>query len=180
MSIIGIICWNISDYFGGMIIHLIQYWFLILPLLVFYIISLVRTFILIIYSGLKRTKFLIIFHSIFLLLLVAKHTIDSDTFKSKRILTATLKDDLFHYTLILREDGTCENNVNGFLGFKEQFSGSYKIIEDTIIFSQKPYDNNFIPDTLLLDRKQNAIFLKKNKDGNFNTKKEWLNHFQIR
>ncbi|WP_222597367.1 hypothetical protein [Hyunsoonleella aquatilis] len=95
-------------------------------------------------------------------------------------MTAILKDDLFHYTLILREDGTCENNVNGFLGFKEQFSGTYKIDGDTIIFTQKPYDNNFIPDTLLLDKKQNAIFINRDKEGKFNTEKEWLNHFKIR
>ncbi|MBC3757436.1 hypothetical protein H7U19_03400 [Hyunsoonleella sp. SJ7] len=174
------ICWNISDYYGGMIIHFLQYWYIVLPILILYIISLIRTLILVVCRGLKTTKFLIISHSIFLIFLIVISLIESDTFKSERVMTAILKDDLFHYTLILREDGTCENNVNGFLGFKEQFSGTYKIDGDTIIFTQKPYDNNFIPDTLLLDKKQNAIFINRDKEGKFNTEKEWLNHFKIR
>lgn len=180
VSIIGMIAWHISDYFGGMIIYLLQYWYIILPLLIYYIISLIRTFIIAICQGLKKTKFLIASHSIFILLLISINISESDTFKSKRILTATLEDDLFHYTLILRKDGTCENNVSGLFGFKKRFYGIYKMLGATIIFTQKPYDNNFIPDTLLLDKRQNAIFLNKDKEGRFVTKKEWLNHFRIR
>ncbi|RYE50771.1 MAG: ATP-binding protein, partial [Sphingobacteriales bacterium] len=87
--------------------------------------------------------------------------------KSKQVLSATLKDDLFHYTLIFREDGSCENQTQGFLGFEETFHGDYTLNGDTIIFKKKPYDNNFIPDTLLIDEKENAIFKEKNENGNF-------------
>ncbi|MBK7970367.1 MAG: hypothetical protein IPK08_16290 [Bacteroidetes bacterium] len=94
-------------------------------------------------------------------------------------MTATLKDDLYYYTLVFRENGTCENQVSGIFGFHEVFHGKYKFQADTIIFTKKPYDNNFIPDTLLIDRKEKAIFINKEKQGNFSTKKEWLNYFEI-
>ncbi|GAB1857538.1 hypothetical protein MHTCC0001_23740 [Flavobacteriaceae bacterium MHTCC 0001] len=119
-------------------------------------------------------------HSIFPAFLLILSLIDSDVFKPDRVLTATLKDDLFRYILVFREDGSCENNIIGFLGFKDKYTGFYKMTGDTIIFNQKPYDNNFIPDTLFIDRAQNAIFLHKDRQGKFYTKKEWLNHFKIR
>jgi len=119
-------------------------------------------------------------HLIFIIFVSTTKLIESELFKSKIVLSGTLKDDLFYYTLIFREDGTCENNVNGFLGFEDKYEGKYKMVGDSIIFIVKPYDNNFIPDTLLLDMKQNAIFLNKNKDGEFSTEKEWLNHFELK
>ncbi|HLV51877.1 MAG TPA: hypothetical protein VKY44_07980, partial [Flavobacterium sp.] len=102
-----------------------------------------------------------------------------DIFKSPRTLTATLRDDIFHYTLIFREDGIVENEINGIFGFRETIKGNYRIEGDTIIFSKIPYDNDFIPEQLLIDREQNAIFIIKNKDGNFIRKKEWLNYLEI-
>ena len=94
-------------------------------------------------------------------------------------MTAILKDDLYHYRLIFRENGNVENQANGVFGFSQTYNGKYKIENNLIIFSQKPYDNEFLPDTLLLDKKQGAIFLNKNNSGDFNTEKEWLNHFKI-
>ena len=64
-------------------------------------------------------------------------------------------------------------------GFDEIFNGKYDFYGDTVVFTKKPYDNNFIPDTLLLDRKAKAIFIKKDMTGKFNTTKEFLNHFEI-
>ena len=65
------------------------------------------------------------------------------------------------------------------MGFEQKFKGEYRMKGDTIIFSVVPYDNNFIPDTILFDKKQNVIFLTKDKSGNFSTEKEWLNHFEL-
>ncbi len=94
-------------------------------------------------------------------------------------MTAVLKDDLYHYRLILRKNGNVENQANGMFGFSQTFHGKYKIENDFIIFSEKPYDNDFIPDTLLIDKEQNALFIEKDSKGNFRTEKEWLNHFEI-
>jgi hypothetical protein len=179
LSVIGMICWNITDYFGGMFIHLLQYWFLIIPMVIVYLISFIVTIIKLLKRGIKSNKLVFGAHLFLIVFLVTTSLIEADFFKSKIVLKGTLKDDLFYYTLLFREDGTCENNVNGFMGFKESFKGNYKMAGDTIIFIVKPYDNDFIPDTLLYNKKQNAIFLHKNKKGEFSTEKEWLNHFEV-
>lgn len=179
VSIIGMICWNITDYFGGMIIRLLQYWYLIIPIIILYIITFIKTLIEVEKSGFKNNKLTVVANLLFIVFILTTSLIESDVFKSKRVLSGTLKDDLFHYTIIFREDGTCENNINGFLGYKKQYKGTYIMINDTIIFTKKPYENNFIPDTLLYDKNQNAIFINKNKQGQFNIKKEWLNHFKV-
>ena len=94
-------------------------------------------------------------------------------------MTAVLKDDLFHYRLIFREDGTVENRENGIFGMSGTNFGKYKIDKNLIIFDKKPYDNDFLPDTLLIEKNQNALFMEKDSKGNFRTEKNWLNHFEI-
>lgn len=174
------ICWNITDYFGGMIIYLLQYWIIIIPIVILYLITLIGTITKLSKSGIKLNKLIFGAHLVFIIFVLTSTLIESEIFKSKTVLSGTLKDDLFYYTLVFREDGTCENKINGFLGFEDKYDGKYKMAGDTIIFIVKPYENNFIPDTLLLDMKQNAIFLNKNKDGKFNTEKGWLNHFELK
>ena len=173
------IAWNVTDYFGGMIIHLFDYWYLIIPALILYVVTLIGTFVKVALKGFKANKFIVTVHLSFFVIVFCMNLVDFEIFKSKKILKGTLKDDLFHYTLTLREDGTCENQVSGFMGFHQKFKGKYIMKGDTIIFSVVPYNNNFIPDTILFDRKQNAIFLTKDKNGNFSTEKEWLNHFEL-
>jgi hypothetical protein len=168
------ICWNITDYFGGMFIYLLQYWIIIIPIVILYLITLIGTIIKLSKNGIKANKLIFGTHLIFIIFVFTTKLIESEIFKSKIVLSGTLKDDLYHYTLILRDDGTCENNVNGFLGFEEKYNGKYKMDGDTIIFSKKPYDNDFLPDTLYLNKKEKAIFLNKNSD-----EKQWLNHFEL-
>ncbi len=179
VATIGLIGWIITDYFGGMMIFLFSYSFLILPILIIYLISIIETISSIIKNGLKKNKIKFVAHLIGVLFIVVNSFDTTDLFKSERLITAILRDDLFHYTLILREDGSCENNVVGFMGFKDQYKGKFYFKDDTIIFTQKPYDNDFLPDTILLDTIQDAIFINRDKSNNFITKKEWLNHFEI-
>jgi len=179
LSTLGIICWIISDFYGGMIIYLISYSSIIIPIIIIYLISLVETIISIAKTGFTKNKIKVIFHSALITTIIFVNLLQSELLKSKQVLSATLKDDLFHYTLIFRENGNCENQASGFMGFSETFHGKYKFVGDTIIFKKKPYDNNFIPDTLLIDKKENAIFKGKDESGNFSRKKEWLNHFEI-
>nr|WP_319571638.1 hypothetical protein [uncultured Draconibacterium sp.] len=179
VSTIGIILWIISDFFGGMIVFLLSYGLVIIPIIITYLVSIIETIFSLITKGVKKNKIKLISHLIVILTIVIITVYNSDILKSKRVLTATLKDDLSLQTLIFRENGKCENNINGMFGFPEKFKGEYYMKNDTIIFSIKPYDNNFIPDTILLDRVQKAIFIEKDKLGNFRTEKEWLNHFKI-
>ena len=175
----GILCWMTSDYFGGMFIWLISYGLIIIPIIILYVISFFDTLISSINQGIKQNKVKVIFHGLVLFSIILTNLYQSELLKPKKVLTAILKDDQFHYTLILREKGNCETEVSGIFGFDEVFNGKYDFYGDTVVFTKKPYDNNFIPDTLLLDRKAKAIFIKKDMTGKFNTTKEFLNHFEI-
>ncbi len=179
ISTLGILAWMLTDYFGGMLIYLLSYGLIIIPIIILYIVSFGYTILSLAKRGFNQNKIKVIFHGLVILSIILTNIFQSDLLKSKRILTATLKDDQFNYTLVFRENGTCENEVSGIFGFQEVFHGKYKLQGDTIIFSKKPYDNNFIPDTILIDRKEKAIFINKDNQGNFNTTKEWLNHFEI-
>lgn len=179
VSTIGILCWMTTDYFGGMVIYLFSYGIIIIPIIILYIVSFFDTFTSTIKRGVTQNKTKVIFHGLVLVTIFLTNIFQSDLFKSQRVLTATLKDDQFHYTLVFRKDGNCENEVSGIFGFQEIYHGKYKFYGDTIVFAKKPYDNDFIPDTLLINRKAKAIFIEKDKAGKFTTIKKWLNHFEI-
>lgn len=179
ISPLGILCWIITDFYGGMLLYFFSYGLFIIPIIILFVVSFIDTIVSTIKRGIKDNKIKVIFHGTLLFMIVLFNVFQSDIFKSPRILTATLKDDLFHYTLIFRENGTVENEVNGIFGFQEIFKGKYHIEGDTIIFLKVPYDNDFIPEQLLIDREQNAIFMYKDESGNFSRKKEWLNHLEI-
>lgn len=178
ISAIGIIGWVITDFFGGMIIFFFTFWFIILPVIVLYIFSFFDTFISFMKNGKRTSKIKLTAHGIVILSIIAFNAYHSDLFKSERTMTAILKDDLYHY-LIFRKNGNVENQISGIFGFSQTYYGKYKIVNDFVVFSKKPYDNDFIPDTLLLDKQQNALFIKKDTNGNFITKLEWLNYFKI-
>lgn len=180
VSTVGILCWRITDWYGGMVIFLLSYAVIIIPIVLLYVISFLATIGSVIRTGVKSNKVKVYCHGLLLFILLLFKIFQSDLFKSKRILSATLYDDLFQYTLIFRENGDCENEVHGMFGFKETFHGKYRFMGDTIVFEKLPYDNkNFIPDTILIDREKKAIFIARDKRGMFVVEPEWLNHFKI-
>jgi len=86
----------------------------------------------------------------------------SEIFKSEKILQATLHDDLSVINLTLRKNNTFE--VSSATIFNDQnFKGKYKLLNDKIIFLDKPYDNNFIPDTVTINT--NKIILRFDQDN---------------
>lgn len=179
ISAVGLIGWIITDFFGGMILWALSYGVIIIPIFLLYILSITDTVVSLIRKGKQTSKIKLIAHGIVLFSIFAFNLYHSEVFKSERIMTAVLKDDLYHYRLILRKNGNVENQTNGMFGFSQTFHGKYKIENDLIIFSEKPYDNDFIPDTLLIDKEQDALFMGKDSYGKFQTEKEWLNHFEI-
>lgn len=179
LSCVGIFALMITHFFGGMFIWILSFWFVFIPLILLYIISFFDTLICLIDKGYSRYRRKISVHLTTLCAIVLFNVYDLELFKSTRVLSATLHDDLFHYNLILREDGTCENKVNGFMGFEDKYSGTYIFKNDTIVFTKVPYDNDFIPDTILYNKKEKAIFITKDAKGNFTNKKEFLNHFVV-
>ncbi|WP_053406902.1 hypothetical protein [Persicobacter sp. CCB-QB2] len=179
ISATGIIGWISTNFLGGMIIWLLSYGIIIIPIILLYVFSIFETSISLLKKGTQENKIKLIAHGTVLFSILTISLYHSEVFKSEPILTAVLKDDLCHYRLVFRKDRTVENQINGFMGFSQTIHGKYKIKNDLIIFNPKPHDNDFIPDTLLIDKQQHAIFIKKDKDGKFINEKEWLNHFEI-
>lgn len=71
-------------------------------------------------------------------------------------------DDLSAIHLTLREDNSFE--VVSSTVFTEQiFKGKYQLLGDKIIFEDRPYDNDFIPDTLIIIG--DKIVFKFDKNG---------------
>lgn len=179
ISTLGILCWLTTDLWGGMLICLLTLWIIIVPIIILYIVSFGDTLISIIKRGFVKNQIKAFSHGFVILTILSFNLFQSELFKSKRILVATLKDDLSFHTLVFRENGTCENEISGIVGFHEVYHGRYTFSGDTIIFQKKPYNNDFIPDTLLIDNNVKAIFIGKDKDGHFNRTKGYLNHFKI-
>lgn len=182
ISVISLSVLILAAFIQPMLLLIMFYtlWVAIIPIVIIYIISIFETLITLIRKGFKASRTRLLLHTIALLIFAICIGFSSDMFKSKRIMTAYQKDDLFLYTLVFREGGNCELDIIGMFGYQETIKGQYYMEGDTIIFSKKPYDNNFIPDTIYVDRPQKAIFLHRYPDGNFITQKEWLNHFTIR
>jgi|JI8StandDraft_2_1071088.scaffolds.fasta_scaffold07280_1 hypothetical protein len=174
-----VIGWIITDFFGGMILWFLSYGLVLLPFLVLYIISFFDTAISLVWNGSKTSKPKLIAHLAVILFVLWFNIYHAEIFKSKKVMTATLIDDLSSNILIFRENGVVENHESGMFGYFEITKWKYVIKGDLIIFSKKIEDSNFIPDTLLIDENQNAIFFTKDSKGNFITNKEWLNHFEI-
>jgi len=179
ISSIGLIAWIVTDFFGGMFIWLLSFGLIIIPIVLLYSFSIFDTIFELIRKGNRTSKIKLIAHGTILISILTINLYHSEVFKSESIMTAVLKDDLYHYRLIFRKNNTVENQINGFMGYSQTISGKYKIENDLIIFKPKPHDNDFIPDTLLIDKKQNVIFMERDENGNFRTDKEWLNHFEI-
>ena len=89
--------------------------------------------------------------------------INSEVFKSKKILEATLMDDLSAIHLTLRVDKKFEM-VSSNMFNEDTYKGNYHIIDNKIIFEDKRYTNDFIPDTLIIIG--NKIIVRFDENGN--------------
>jgi len=179
ISSIGVIAWIISDFFGGMFIHLVMLWWLIIPIVILFGITLLISTILIFREGIKNNKLITITHSLSLLIILLFFLYNSELLKSKKVLDASLIDDLNRIDLIFRENGNFQTNVSGMFGYTERIKGKYLMRNDSIIFLNKPYTNDYIPDTVIIDNDKNAIFFRRNKDGKFSREKSFVNYFEI-
>ena len=99
---------------------------------------------------------------IILTIISINEILTSEILKSEKVLQAILHDDRSAINLTLRKNATFE--VNSVTMFSQQnFKGKYKLQRDKIIFLNKPYDNNLIPDTVTIVN--NRIILKFNDDN---------------
>jgi hypothetical protein len=88
--------------------------------------------------------------------------ITSEIFKSKKILEATLMDDLSAMHLTLRANNEFEM-VSSTVFSEQVYKGNYIMLNNKIIFKDKRDDNNLIPDTLTIIG--NKIILHFDKNG---------------
>jgi hypothetical protein len=89
----------------------------------------------------------------------------TELFKSAVVLKATLWDDLSVLRLTLRENNQFEL-VSEILMFTETYSGAYKISGNQIVFIDKPYNNNFIPDTIWIMNNKIVLSFDENEKAN--------------
>jgi hypothetical protein len=94
----------------------------------------------------RHIKTILIFS---ILAITVTEILKTEIFKSKIILKATLSDELSLIQLTLRKDHSFE--MTSFTMFDDTTCrGAYTLHNDKIIFLDKPYDNNFIPDTVTI------------------------------
>ena len=99
---------------------------------------------------------------VFLMIIGANFLLKSEFFKSQIVLEARLDDDLSGLSLLLRKNGDFEMESSSVF-YSETFSGKYKMKGNKIIFLDRPYDNDFVPDTVtVVDDK---IIMKFSEDG---------------
>ena len=179
-STLAVISWIMTDFFGGMVIYFIMYKWILIPLVFTYVLTFLLTIITILKNGIKPNKVLFYNHAIGILLITMFCLYQTELFKSRILLSATLEDDLNSINIVLRENGDFNTTTLGMFGYKELMSGKYLLKNDTIVFLSKPYSNNFIPLQVLIDRKDSALFLKKQLNGEFSRDKTFATYFDIK
>ena len=116
-----------------------------------------------------------LYFGLFVFLIVGEdQLLKSEILKDKIILSAILKDDRSIIKIILQKNGKFEV-LSGYMFRENIFKGNYKLIDNKIIFLDKHYDNNFIPDTVYII--QDKIIMKFDKNGKPTT--NFAQYFQI-
>lgn len=129
-----------------------------IPVLVFSI----TTIVFFVFEVLKRNRFGIVVFVVTTLIISSFEVLKSDLLKGKIILKAHLHDDLSGLDLILRDDNTFEM-ISTTIFTENVFEGKYLKSENKIIFKDRPYDNDFIPDTLTISN--DTIYFRFDSNG---------------
>ncbi|WP_396153166.1 hypothetical protein [Flavobacterium sp.] len=119
--------------------------FSVIPLLLFVI----AFFVFFVLSITNKNRKGILIGILILGIISTSELINSEVFRSKKILEATLMDDLSAIHLTLRADKKFEM-VSSNMFNEDVYKGNYHIIDNKIIFEDKRYSNDFIPDTLTI------------------------------
>lgn len=179
ISTLIVVCWMITDFFGGMMIYLIMFAWIIVPFILIYFVSALFSIRKIIKNGIKSNKILFYSHAFGISMILLFSLSQLECLKSRILLDATLVDDLSSINLVLRENGHFETTTSGMYGFSNKISGKYLRKNDTIIFLKKPYTNDFIPDKIIIDKQDRAIYFNKDSKGQFIREKTFVNYFSI-
>lgn len=180
ISVLSIICWMISDFFGGMIIVLITYGVILLPLIILYVVTFFIALFKIALNGIKSNKLLYYTHLTGVMAIILFCIYNSELLKSRVIMEVFVASgDLNSTNIIFRESGRFETTVNGMFGYTEKITGKYQWVNDTITFLDKPYGGDIIPQKIIVDRKDSTVYAVKDKVGDDDQRKILLNDFRI-
>ena len=69
--------------------------------------------------------------------------------------------------------------ITGMFFYQETKTGKYKLENDTLIFSNPPYDNDFIPLKVLFLPDKNRIYIKRKQSGEIDTTDVFAQFFEI-
>jgi hypothetical protein len=121
----------------------------------------------------KKRRVILLGITIFATVLLIE-TFSSELFKSKKVLRAVLMDDMFGVNLTLREDSTFQM-IFTVIFSNTTYKGKYKMLGNKIVFLDKPSQNGFIPDTVLI--LGDKIIMSYNENGKADT--GYGNYFRI-
>ena len=146
--------WTIAFGVGFLIFYLFLdfLWDKLWVMSIFLLLLLGLTFLVFAIIGLiRKEKYVLSIIAVVALTISGVEVAKSEIFKSPVILNASLKDDLNIIYLRFRENKTFEVNVTTMFD-NEEFTGKYNLQGEKLIFLDKHYDNDFIPDTLTIGK----------------------------
>ncbi len=133
-------------------------------------------FVILLISGIiKKEKSIIPIPMVIILIVSITEILKSEIFKSEKVLVAVLIDDRSEINMTLRKNNNFVIESVAIFS-KEMFKGKYKISNNKIIFLDKPYDNNLIPDTVTIIK--DKIILEFNRKGEPVT--DFATYFEIK
>lgn len=147
--------------------------------ILFFFIGFIRVIFQTITHKIKALKYDLLYLSLSLLLLIGLQIKDAELFKSDKVFEAILIDDLSDIELILRKNKSFETITNTIFG-SNLIKGKYETRGDTILFIDKPYNNDFIPLKILIDKEQQRVWIKKLENGEFDRTEYFAGYFEIR
>lgn len=171
--------WIITGFFGSMILYLVVLWWILIPFILIFLTTFLITIYKTVKQGYKTNHVLIGIHGFALLSIFSLCVYESELLKSRAIVDATLIDDMSSINIKLRVNGRFQTTSTGMFFYQERRTGNYIFRGDTIVFLDRPYSNNFIPNRILVSKKDSTIYISKDKDGNFSREKTFANFFRI-
>ena len=124
----------------------------------------------------ERPNTLLIF--LFLIIIICWSTIYAkrNGFFWNKFIVASFIDDFSRTDITMYSNGKYIIFENWLFG-EQRYEGSYKMKGDTIVFKKMPVtDNDFISKEMIIDRKYNRIYFRKDANGNYD---ESFYYFQI-
>jgi hypothetical protein len=176
---LSILLWTLTEYFPDLFFFALVFPWIIIPLNIGFVVTLIISVSNWIRKGFKESKIGLIIHGLVILLIGIAVLIQSELFKSEIVLKAKLIDDLNRIALILSENKEFEMTSTGMYFYQETKTGKYKLENYTLIFSNPPYDNDFIPLKVLSLPDKNRIYFKRKQSGEIDATDVFAQFFEI-